>query len=884
MKKQLSSLFVFCFLFPLITHSQNPQFQWAMRAGANGEWTYAYAVTHDSFGNVYVTGDFEGTVDFDPGPGVFNLTCTVQDFYLLKLDASGNFVWAKRIGGASGDSGRSLVIDKLGNVIVTGIFSSSADFDPGPGVFTLSASGSDIFILKLDNAGNFIWAKQFGGLNSAYAAPIKLDASGNIYTTGYFRGTVDFNPGPATYTLNSVSGTFDAFVLKLDANGNFIWVKQLGGSSDDFGRGLDIDAVGNIYSSGYFQGSADFDPDASIFYQIATGLNDVYVSKLDANGNFVWAKQLGGFNDDYSYALALDTLSNIYVSGWFTGNSDFDPGPSAYNLNAFGGNDVFITKLNTSGNFIWAKQLGGIGYDICHGMAIDQYNNVYTVICSNATCDFDPGIGTYSLSPFGNTDVFVSKLNSAGNFKWVAQIGGTDFEYVESVDVSKSGNVYTAGYFNGTVDFDPSVNTYTLSSTSGSLHDMFVQKMNNCETSATVSRTVCNSYVSPSGNYTWTAIGTYYDVVPNSKGCDSIIKINLSIKQNTSSITPISCDSYTSPSGNYVWTNSGSYTDTLTNVLGCDSIITINLTIKKSTSSTINSTACDTYLTPSNNYTLTNSGIYTDVISNSVGCDSVITINLIIKHSTSSTITPTVCYKYVSPSTNYTLTSSGTYTDVIPNSAGCDSIITINLITKNTTSTISTTACGTYTSPSGNYIWNSNGIYKDTIVNAWGCDSIILINLSIINIDNTITNSGTTLAANASAITYQWVDCDNGNAAITGEINQSFTPTISGNYAVVLSSGGCSKQSICTNVIIDNLNDDGIYEKEYVIYPNPTKEFLQVESTNLNEQVLELSNTLGQIVFKAKFAGQFLINMRNLPPSIYYLNIDNRGISKIVKE
>lgn len=839
MTKKHSCLFIFWILFPLIVSAQNPLFQWAVSAGGTSlDETLAYAVTHDDLGNVYATGHFEGSVDFDPGPGVFNLTSSgAQDFFLTKLDASGNFVWAKKAGGTFGESGRSLTIDKTGNIFVTGIFSSTADFNPGLGVYTITPVGSsDIFILKLDAAGNFVWVKQFGGANQDYGSSIKLDTSGNIYTTGYFTNVVDFNPGSATYTLTTGAGTYDAFVSKLDATGNFIWAKQLGGSGNDFGRSLDVDVSGNVYSSGYFQGSADFDPGSSVANLIASGLNDAYVSKLDANGNFVWANQIGGSNDDYSYALVVDTLANVYVSGWFYGNADFDPGPSTYTLNSFGNNDVFITKLNSSGGFVWAKQLGGTSYDNCYGLAVDQYSNIYSIGRFLGTSDFDPGIGTYSLTAVGNNDVFISKLNPDGDFEWVSQIGGTSYEYGESVSVSESGNVYATGYFGGSVDFDPSANSYTLSTvpSSSTLNDMFILKMRNCETSATISPTVCSSYVSPSGNYTWTANGTYHDIVPNSIGCDSIITINLSIKQTTSSITPVACNSYTSPSGNYIWTSSGTYLDTLSNAVGCDSIITIVLTIKYSTSSAITPVVCNSYLSPSNNFTLTSSGIYTDVVLNSVGCDSVITINLTIKNSTSSTITPI--------------------------------------------------ACDTYTSPSGNYILTSSGFYTDTIANAVGCDSVIVINLSTINIDNTVTNSGTSLSANASGINYQWIDCDNGNVAIAGEINQVFTPSVSGNYAVLLSSGVCSKQSACNNILINSLIDNLISEKEYAVYPNPTNEFLYIETNNSNEQVLELSNTLGQIVFKTKFVNYFVINMHNFPSSIYYLRVNNRGCYKIVKE
>ncbi len=262
----------------------------------------------------------------------------------------------------------------------------------------------------------------------------------------------------------------------------------------------------------------------------------------------------------------------------------------------------------------------------------------------------------------------------------------------------------------------------------------------------------CDSYTSPSGKYVWNNSGTYTDTVPSYSGCDSVITVNLTINESTSStISATVCDSYESPSGNYVWTSSGTYQDTIANAAGCDSVITINLTINESTSSTITETACNSYESPSGNYVWTSSGTYQDTIANAAGCDSVITINLTINESTSSTITETACNSYESPSGNYIWTSSGTYQDTIANAAGCDSVITINLtINESTSSTISATVCDSYDSPSGNYTWTSSGTYIDTLVNSAGCDSVITVNLTV----HKSTNSEITVVIEESDFPY----------------------------------------------------------------------------------------------------------------------------------
>ncbi|UTW63956.1 T9SS type A sorting domain-containing protein [bacterium SCSIO 12741] len=273
----------------------------------------------------------------------------------------------------------------------------------------------------------------------------------------------------------------------------------------------------------------------------------------------------------------------------------------------------------------------------------------------------------------------------------------------------------------------------TLTSATGCDSILTINLIVNNSSTATISDTACDSYTSPSGLHTWTATGTYMDTLTNAVNCDSILTINLVIKNSTThTITDTSCNSYSSPSGNHTWTTSGQYMDTLTNAAGCDSIITVNLTINNSSSNTITDTACNSYTSPSGLYTWTSSGQYLDTLTNSVNCDSIITVNLTINNSTTQTITDTACNSYTSPSGLYAWTTSGTYMDTLTNAVNCDSILTINLtINNSTTNSISATTCDSYTSPSGNFVWTTTGTYMDTLTNAANCDSILTINLTV---------------------------------------------------------------------------------------------------------------------------------------------------------
>jgi len=265
-----------------------------------------------------------------------------------KLDSSGNFVWAKSMGGTMSDQGHGIAVDYLGNVYTTGNFFDRVDFDPGPGAFNLTSGlGPDIFISKLDSNGNFVWAKAMGAGGWDDASSIVVDGSGNVCTVGIFLGTVDFDPGAGTYNLSS-GGDADIFVSKLDSSGNFVWAKSMDGTRDDWGDDIAVDSAGNIYTTGGFEGTVDFDPGAGTCDLAAAGFYDIFVSKLDSSGNFVWAKRMGGTGDDWGDGIAVDSAANIYTTGWFEGTVDFDPGTGTYNLSSAGIWDAFVSKLDGS--------------------------------------------------------------------------------------------------------------------------------------------------------------------------------------------------------------------------------------------------------------------------------------------------------------------------------------------------------------------------------------------------------------------------------------------------------------------------------------------------------------------------------------------------------
>ena len=233
----------------------------------------------------------------------------------------------------------------------------------------------------------------------------------------------------------------------------FEWANAMGGKLNDFPKGVTVDASGNVYTTGYFYGTADFDPGPGTFNLTSKGSSESFISKLDAKGNFIWAKKLG-LGEGIS--IAVDVAGNIYTTGSFSGTADFDPGDGVFNLIAFGSKSIFISKLTSAGNFEWAKCIGGIGSSSGNSIKLDAVGNVFVSGYYSRRVDFDPGIDSFFLKSAGDYgDVFVSKFDSKGNFNWVKSMGGKDEDIAYDMQLDATGNIYIAGTFHGSGDFDP---------------------------------------------------------------------------------------------------------------------------------------------------------------------------------------------------------------------------------------------------------------------------------------------------------------------------------------------------------------------------------------------------------------------------------------------
>ncbi len=941
----------------LIGSTQAQVYEWLHSVGVNGANDQANSVAYDSKGSVLTTG---------------HQNLTGGNVYLQKIDSSGIEDWLIYFTGTTAfNTGLAVATDKSDNVVMTGSFQDSLGLIGGG--FINSNGFDDIFVAKYTSAGTYQWGFAMGGFNIDQGQAITTDLDNNVYVTGYFVGTVDFDPSGSTADLTSAGGD-DIFIAKYDSNGNYLWAHNFGSAAgNNKGFGVKTDAAGNVYFTGQFFGTVDFNAGAGSRNLTAASGSNLFIAKYNSAGIYQWAYQI---TESVAITdLEIDASANIYLTGSFMAPVvDFDPSGSNNDLTKIGNRDIFFAKYNSDGDHQWAYNIGAAS-SACYsnGIAVDPENNVYITGYFFNSLDADPGAGIETLTSSDGADMFVAKYAASGAYEWAFAMGSAGFDQSIAIDVSANKKIAIGGYWTGTVDFDPGTGTAsrttpsgneaftaqysnppcnapdipsvslsnfticegdsaTFSIASGNLNDatewywyldgcgttlidsgtstkiapsatttVYVRGEGGCVTpggcmNATVnvkpitygafSDAFCNgeTYMLPSGKTT-TVGGVIKDTITGSNNCDSVITATLTRLDNSSaSMDTTVCNSFTSPSGK-MFTMSSIFNDTIMNNVGCDSLITIDLTVNHSTSSMINAEGCESYTSPSGkNWTMT--GMYSDTISNAGGCDSIIAIDLTINGHTDSTLTIEACNTYMSPS-GKALDSTGTYMDTIANAKGCDSVLTINLtINDSSSSSLEVDTCGSYTWFGTAY--TMSGQYTHTLTNAVGCDSVITLTLTIPEIDKQVTVNGTTLMSDENnADTYQWIDCNDNNSAISGATQQSYTATESGDYAVVISKDGCSDTSDCEEITITSLQ--GIVANHSInVWPIQTKGSINIDlKQNYTDVTISALNIIGQqeIVTNYENIRNTSIELSNNGMHILKIHTEGNllGVYKVIK-
>lgn len=472
-------IIVLIFFISYLPHSftQTTDLLWAIGIGGSGTDDVSNTVIDDS-GNVYITGGFQGIADFNPNADTIYLTSQgFFDFFFAKYDANGNFIWAKSIGSSTGsDLAYNISIDKSGNIYLTGHFQGTADFDPNIGNESLTATGiCDIFFAKYDSNGNYIWAKSIATNSYGYGNGITVDSIGNVYVIGSFRSISDFDPSNDTVCLTPF-GVYDIFFAKYDPSGNYVWAKNIGSVHNDYGKSIIVDNTDNIYITGSFEDTADFDPGHGTLILIPVDSSDIFFAKYDNNGNIIWAKNIGSTNDDIGYSITVDSSKNVYLTGEFQGPADFDPGTGTATLLSNGTDDIFFAKYNSQGDYIWAHSIGSAGVDRSYYITIDSQDYLFITGTFEGSADFDPSSASAIFTPVGNNDIFIAKYDQSGNYSWAKNFGSTEWDMGRSISVDNSCNIILCGSFQGLTEFSSGNGTEFLNSVGSS--DIFIAKFN----------------------------------------------------------------------------------------------------------------------------------------------------------------------------------------------------------------------------------------------------------------------------------------------------------------------------------------------------------------------------------------------------------------------
>ena len=456
---------------------------WVNGLGSSEKFEQGEKVLTDNAGNIYITGLFGNTVDFDFSNAKTELTAQgPSDVFFAKYNANRELQWVKSISGNSFEDVTDMVVDDMGNIYLTGGFDGTVDFDPGTGTQNLTGAGcDDIFLAKYNANGEYQWAFRVGGSQCDFGGNIALDNAGNLYLTGSLRQSttaVDFDPGTGTQNLNAVGPSASIFVAKYSTDGAYQWAFVVG-STTEFKNMAEFETIWNNASNeliiaGRVEGVADFDPSSN-----TANLDDTnggaFIAKYDKDGNYLSAKNFGAAETE-ARSMILDKAGNIYIGGSYRGtNVDFDPGTNTTTLTSKGKDDWFVAKYNNAVELQWVKGLGdATGNDFPEGIALDDADNVYIAGNFDGEINFNDPANTTKIQSKGSTDGLLVSYDKDGNYRFASNIGGNEFDTVNEIFIDQNNNgIYLTGSYSSTADFAINNGTATTLTTQGG-EDIFL--------------------------------------------------------------------------------------------------------------------------------------------------------------------------------------------------------------------------------------------------------------------------------------------------------------------------------------------------------------------------------------------------------------------------
>ena len=695
----------------------------------------------------------------------------------------------------------------------------SVDVDPSTSSFWIykqnTLSNGTPYLSKFDSTGNLLWAYSYLSYGAALLNSVAVDNQNNIIVTGVYTDSIDADILSTTYMLRSnVPSRKGLFVAKYSANGVLIWAKKVEGDVEPIK--VRTDNMNNVVIVGRFRDTADFNPGAGVSQKVSTQFGvsfswNTFLLKLNSNGIFSWVNHWESA-DLSRQKMDIDLNNNIFMVCNFSDTVDIDPSPPTTNIISQGGWDVTSLKMNSSGQLLLHREIHNLGSITLESFTIEPSGNCYYAIKGGASpIDIDPGPGVTPISTNAQNNEILFKWDNNGVLQWGFLTNLTGYGHHVKIQANNSGGVYIVSTDNpgnvSFIDIDPSagvdtVNTYTLC-------DIIVRS------------------ISPNGTYLWGGLmgGVgQFDHFVNVCGDDVSSLYIFGFSAGNFDFDPNSGVVLHAGGNSYVIKIRNCHVASGLNFQSCDSVV-YNGQVYYS----------DTIL--KSIYTLPNN------------CDSIFSVNINIAPIADDTIVVDTCKYYVWNNVMYT--NSGFYTNTY-NAAGCDSVVTLDLtLHQGSVHNVSIAGCPSATFNGITY--NQPGQYQQQYSNINGCDSNYLITVIQNTVDTSITMSGTTsLVANATPATYQWIDCST-MLPIAGATSALFVPSVPGSYACIVTQNSCTDTSGCYSIVItpDVVNDFSIVTG---LYPNPSEGSytLELDRTYQNVQ-LEVRTINGQLVWKRSF-------------------------------
>ncbi len=436
---------------PFIALCQISTPQWVNGIGGAGSNSVPSGVISDNQNNIYITGTFQGTVDFDVSAATKNLTSNGNfDVYVAKYTTMGQLIWAVSMGGSGLDQESSnMAIDASGNITIGGLWdSSSMDVDPGPGVFNLQNSGGlDGFIVHLDGDGKFLWGKSIGSSGRDIIHKIATDKAGNVIAIGQFESTITIG----NISLTSPGGGTNGLTAKFDPAGNLLWAVNIGQSGYNETRGIALDASDNVIISGAFNGNTNFNP-LGTTQNANAGSSSTFVAKYTPLGMLIWVKSVAGPIVNNNTFLCVDSNNSVYLSAPFSSPLTFN---GSTVLNRTGSQDFFLAKFDSDGSFKWTKGIGGTSATTYnYGIIVSKDNYLYCSGYFTGSVDFNPSTGSNTLTS-SRQDFFLAKYDTDGNYKYAFNAGnsGCDQTGGRNLTIDSNNDLLLVGSYCANVNF-----------------------------------------------------------------------------------------------------------------------------------------------------------------------------------------------------------------------------------------------------------------------------------------------------------------------------------------------------------------------------------------------------------------------------------------------